>query len=173
MKLKLFGKKDKSASVPENAASAEVEEQDNSEGSEGAESESGDDSSDEKSSSDDGNNADDVAESEASQTQLIEQINACTTRIEQQDATIANLQGQLKKLNGDRSKEIDQAASKKSVQQTAAQGVPADEMPEAEGEGAIDEPKTYADFMDAYNSIEDPEAAGKYYAKWNKNFGQK
>ena len=143
MKLKLFGKKDKSASVPKNAASAEVEEQDNSEGAEGADdsadddSESDGDSSDEESSSDDGgddqpgDDADDSAE--ATQTQMVEQINACTTRIEQQDATIANLSAQLKKLTGDRSKEIDQAASKKAVQQTAAQDVLAPSGNEDEG----------------------------------------
>ncbi|MGB0991685.1 MAG: hypothetical protein ACPG32_04360 [Akkermansiaceae bacterium] len=178
MKLKLFGKKDKSAAP----ASAEVEEQENSEGAEGAddsandESESDGDSGAEESSSDDsgddqsGDDGDDSTEGEVTQAQMIDQINACTTRIEQQDATISNLQGQLKKLTGDRSKEIDQAASKKAVQQTAAQGVPADEMPDAEGEGSMDEPKTMAEFQTALNGIEDPNARGAYYQKHNSKF---
>ena len=169
MKLKLFGKKDKSASVPKNAASAEVEEQDNSEGAEGA-----DDSNEEETteSAEESEETEEASE-EATQAEMVDQINACTTRIEQQDATIANLTSSLKKLTGDRSVEIDQVASKKAVQQTAAQGVPADEMPEAEGEGSMDEPKTHAEFMAAYNGIEDSKAAGSYYAKWNKKFGQK
>ncbi|MGB0993986.1 MAG: hypothetical protein ACPG32_16140, partial [Akkermansiaceae bacterium] len=148
MKLKLFGKKDKSASVPGNAASAEVEEQENSEGAEGADDSAEEESMEETESSGEGGVSEGTTE-EATRAEMVGQINACTARIEEQEATIANLAAQLKKLTGDRSKEIDQAASKKAVQQTAAQGVPADEMPEAEGEGSMDEPKTMAEFQTA------------------------
>ena len=114
---------------------------------------------------------------EASMKDVISQINACTEKIEDQAAIIAGLadsnktlSAKLKELSGDRTAEIDQAASKKSVQQTSSQGVPADEIPEAEGEGSMDEPKTIAEFQTELNGIEDPKARGAYYQKYNSKF---
>ena len=172
LKLKMFRKKDKSAaSAP---VSAEVEEETSEETTE--------ETTEETETSEETEAAEETEEAseEATLSEVVTQMNACTEvieglqgTVEAQAATNKELTDKITKLEGSREKEIDQAASKKAITQTAAQGVPAAELPEGEGEGAMDEPKSYNDFINAYNGIADPSAAGKYHAKWSNKFGQK
>lgn len=175
MKLKLFSfmKRAKSAEAAESkdtdtskksetADGAMDDDEEEEEDDEEEETEGGEED-DEEEKTEGGEEETAIAENTVNIEALAEGFNAMGAQVE-------HLTAQVVKFGGDRSAEIENAASIKASEITASQGVPAKSVKGTASENGGDAPKSQKEFNEQYSKISDPVKAGAYFNKYNGTF---